>query len=62
MPSRSRSALASAVGWVIVALVVIWVFGLVIGWIRFLLRSVVLIVVIVLLIAAYLAIKEPPDA
>ena len=62
MPSRSRSALASAVGWVIVALVVIWVFGLVIGWIRFLLRSIALIVVIVLLVAAYLAIKEPPDA
>ena len=60
--SRQRTALASAVGWVIVALVVIWMFGLVIGWIRFLLRSVVLIGVIVLLVAAYLAIKEPPDA
>jgi hypothetical protein len=62
MRSRSRSALASAVGWVIVALVVIWMFGLVIGWIRFVLRSVVWIVLIGLLLAAYLAIKEPPDA
>jgi len=61
MPSRTRSALASAIGWVIVALVVIWLFGMVIGWIRFVLRSIVWIVLIAVLIGVYLSIKDPPD-
>jgi hypothetical protein len=62
MPSQRRAALTSVVGWVIVALVVFWMFGLLIGWIRFVLRSVVWFVLIGLLLAAYLAIREPPDA
>jgi hypothetical protein len=62
MASRQRAALASVVGWVIVVLVVLWLFGLVIGWIRFVLRSIVWVVLIGLLLAAYLAIREPPDA
>jgi hypothetical protein len=62
MPSRTRSALASAIGWVIVALVVIWLFGIVIGTLRFVLRSVVWIVLIAVLVWAYLSIKEPPEA
>ncbi len=49
------------IGWVIVALVVIWAFGLVIGWLRFVLRSFAWIVLIGLLLVAYLAIKDPPD-
>jgi hypothetical protein len=62
MASRPRAALASVIGWVIVALVVIWAFGLVIGWIRFVLRSLAWIVLIALLLVAYLAIKDPPDS
>jgi hypothetical protein len=61
MASTPRSALASAIGWVVVALVVIWLFGMVIGWIRFVLRSVVWIVLIAVLIGVYLSIKEPPE-
>ena len=62
MASSPRSALASAIGWVIVALIVIWLFGMVIGWIRFVLRSIVWVVLIAVLIGAYLSIKEPPEA
>lgn len=61
MASRSRSALASAIGWIIVLLIAIWLFGIVIGWIRFVLRSIAWIVVIGLLVAAYLAVKAPDD-
>lgn len=61
MPSRARSALASAIGWIIVALVVIWLFGMVIGWIRFVLRSIVWFVLIGLLVVAYLAARAPDD-
>ena len=61
MASRPRSALASVIGWVIVGLIAIWAFGLVIGWIRFVLRSIAWLVVIVVLVVAYLALKGPPD-
>lgn len=61
MPSRARSALASTIGWIIVALVVIWLFGMVIGWIRFVLRSIVWFVLIGLLVVAYLAARAPDD-
>lgn len=62
MASKPRSALASLIGWVIVALVVIWLFGIVIGTLRFVLRSIVWIVLIALLVAAYFSLKTPPDA
>ena len=61
MASQPRSALASAIGWVIVALVVFWLFGMVIGWISFVLRSIVWIALIAVLIWVYLSLKEPPD-
>lgn len=61
MSSPTRSALASAIGWIIVAVIVIWLFGILIGWIRFVLRSIAWILLIGLLLAAYFAIKEPPD-
>lgn len=61
MASRPRSSLASVIGWVIVALIALWVFGLVIGWIRFVLRSIGLLLVIVLLVVAYVFVKGPPD-
>jgi len=62
MANSPRSALASAIGWTIVALIVIWLFGMVIGWIRFVLRSIVWLVLIGVLIWVYLSVKEPPDA
>jgi hypothetical protein len=61
MASSPRSALASAIGWVIVAVIVIWSFGLLIGWISFVLRSVAWILLIGVLLAAYFAVKGPPD-
>ena len=62
MATTPRSVLASAIGWLIVALVAIWLFGMVIGWIGFVLRSIVWIVLIGVLIGVYLSVKEPPDA
>ena len=56
-----RSALASAIGWVIVALVVVWGFGMVVGWIAFVVRSFLWIVVIGVLVVAYLSLRAPPD-
>ncbi|MFP5489758.1 MAG: hypothetical protein ACLGHQ_15810 [Acidimicrobiia bacterium] len=61
MPQHARSALASVIGWVIVALLALWAFGLVIGWIAFVLRSLAWLALIVLLVVAYLAVKGPPD-
>lgn len=61
MASRPRSALASVIGWLIVVLVAIWAFGLVIGWIAFVLRSLAWLALIVVLVVAYLAVKGPPD-
>lgn len=61
MPSRPRSSLASVIGWVIVALIALWAFGLVLGWIRFLIRSIGLLLLIVVLVVAYVFVKGPPD-
>jgi hypothetical protein len=61
MATSPRSAIASAIGWLIVALIVIWLFGMVIGWIRFVLRSIAWFVLIGLLLAAYLAAKGSAD-
>lgn len=61
MAASPRSVLASTIGWIIVALIVIWLFGMVIGWVRFVLRSVAWFVLIGLLIAAYLAVRAPED-
>lgn len=61
MATSPRSAIASAIGWLIVALIVIWLFGMVIGWIRFVLRSIAWFVVIGLLLAAYFAAKGSAD-
>ncbi len=59
--SSLRDALASLLGWVIVALVVLLAFGMVIGWIAFVLRSFAWLVLLALLVVAYLAVKAPPD-
>lgn len=61
MPTKPRNVLASAIGWLIVALIVIWAFGIVIGWIGFVIRSMAWLVVLVVLVVAYLAVKAPDD-
>ena len=61
MASSPRSVLASAIGWAIVALIAIWALGLLIGWIGFLLRSLLWLLVIAGLVVAYFAVKGPPD-
>lgn len=61
MATSPRSVLASAIGWIIVALIAIWLFGMVIGWIRFVLSSIAWFVLIGLLVAAYLAARAPDD-
>ncbi len=53
-----KSAAASVVGWVIVALVVFWLLGIVVGTIAFMVRFVVWIVVLALLATAYVKLKE----
>lgn len=51
--------LASVVGWSIVALVALWLLGIVVGTIAFVARFVVWIVVIGVLLAIYLRLKSP---
>ena len=61
MAAKPRAALASVIGWIIVALIVIWAFGLIIGWIGFVLRSMAWLIVIGVLVFVYFAVKGPPD-
>ena len=49
----SRSVLKSIIGWVIVALVAIWLLDIVVGTVRVLARFVLWIVIIGLLVFAY---------
>ncbi len=59
--ARTRSLAASAIGWVIV-IVIIWiVLRVVIGTLFWLLRAVLVIGAIVGLVALYLWLKDPPD-
>lgn len=60
MASKPRDALASVIGWLIVIVVAFWAFGMVIGWIHFVLRSLAWLVLIAVLVTAYLAIKGTP--
>jgi hypothetical protein len=55
-----RSALASVIGWIIVALVVVWALGMVVGWIAFVLRSFAWLILIGVLVTAYFAVRTPP--
>lgn len=57
----STNLLASIVGWVIVALVVYWLLGAVIGTIRFLVRFLVWAVVLGALLTLYFSLRSPPD-
>jgi hypothetical protein len=61
LPDRSRSLLATVVGWVLTA-VVAWVaLRFLFGALGFVARGVILIVVIVGLLWTYLALKAPDD-
>jgi hypothetical protein len=57
----SKSVLASVVGWLIVALLVYWFLGIIVGTIAFVVRFIVWIVLLGLLLAAYFKLKEPSD-
>ncbi len=59
--STGRSILASAVGYVIAAIVVIWLLGAVIGTVLWLVRTAIVIAVVVGLIALYLKLKTPKN-
>jgi hypothetical protein len=61
LPDRSRSLLATIVGWALTAIVVWFALRFLLGTVGFLVRGVVLIVVIVGLLWAYLALKVPDD-
>ena len=53
-----KNLLATVVGWVIVALLVFWFLGIIVGTIAFVVRFIVWIVLLGLLLAAYVKLKE----
>ena len=57
--STGRSILASAVGYVIAAIVIIWLLGAVIGAVLWLVRTVIVVAVVLGLVALYLKLKTP---
>jgi hypothetical protein len=61
LPDRSRSFLATIIGWVLAAIVLWFALRFIVGTVGFVIRGVVLIVVIVGLLWAYLALKAPDD-
>jgi hypothetical protein len=61
LPDRSRSLVATVVGWVLTAVVVWLLLRFILGTVGFVLRGVVLLVVIVGLLWAYLTLKTPND-
>jgi hypothetical protein len=61
LPDRSRSFLATIIGWVLTAIVVWFALRFILGTVGFVVRGVVLIVVIVGLLWAYLALKAPDE-
>ncbi len=55
--SSGRSVLATIVGWIIVALIVWFFFGWILGTLRFLLRIIVILVVIGALASLYFRLR-----
>ena len=55
-----NTALGTVIGWLIVALLVFWGFGFVLGTLRWLLRSFLMFLILGGLVVAYLALKDPP--
>ncbi len=60
-PSGARSVLATLVGYVIVAIVVLFLFHFIIGTILWLFRTLVIVAVLLGLLTIYLKLKSPPD-
>ena len=58
-PSRGRSALATIVGYVLVAVVVVVLFNFIVGTIFWLVRTILIIAVVVGLLLLYLHLKSP---
>lgn len=61
LPDRSRSVLATIIGWVLTAIIVWFALRFILGTVGFVVRGVVVIVVVVGLLWAYLALKAPDD-
>lgn len=62
MSTRSaKSLLATVIGWLILGLLVFWLFGLVVGTIRFLVRFIVWIAVLALLLVAYFKLSDDEE-
>ena len=59
--SGARSVLATLVGYVIVAIVVLFLFHFIIGTILWLFRTLVIVAVLLGLLTIYLKLKSPPD-
>lgn len=60
--SRSaRSILATVIGWVVVAIVVWFLFGALVGTILWILRTILIIAVILGLITLYFKLKSPKE-
>ena len=59
--SRPRSFLATVVGYLVVAIIIWFLFGWLVGTILWILRTVLIIVAVVGLIALYLKLKSPND-
>ena len=61
LPDRSRSFLATIIGWVLAAIVIWFALRFILGTVGFVLRGIALILVIVGLLWAYLALKTPDE-
>jgi len=59
--SRPRSFLATVVGYLVVAIIIWFLFGWLVGTILWILRTALIIAVIVGLVALYLKLKGPKD-
>jgi uncharacterized protein (DUF983 family) len=55
----ARSLLATIVGYIIVAIVVLFVFHFIVGTILWLFRTLVVVVIVVALLSIYLTLKAP---
>lgn len=60
-PTRPRSLLASVIGWLIVAIVVYFLFGWIVGTVRVLLRFVLIVAVVVGLLWVYFRLRAGDD-
>lgn len=58
---RSRSALATVVGWVLLAVIVWVLLRFVLGTVFWILRTVLVVALILGLLWLYLTLKSPPD-